>query len=74
MQVELSKLEDVEFTAPKLLAFQKYFAFYGLIRTDKAMSLMNLLTPRKGAPDHTRIIPIGSHSICTKITAPSFPI
>jgi hypothetical protein len=43
MQVELFKLEDVKFSNFKPQAFQKYFAFYGLIRTDTAMLLRDLL-------------------------------
>jgi hypothetical protein len=43
MQVELFKSEDVKFLIFKPPAFQKFFAFYGLIRTDTAMLLMDLL-------------------------------
>ena len=43
MQVELSKLEDVKFLSFRPSAFRKYFAFYGLIRTDTAMLLIDFL-------------------------------
>src|ERR1700678_2339538 len=43
MQVELSKLEDVKFSSFRPSAFRKYFAFYGLIRTDTAMLLIDFL-------------------------------
>jgi len=43
MQVELFKSEDVKFSIFKPPAFRKYFAFYGLIRTDTAMLLIDLL-------------------------------
>ena len=43
MQVELSKLEDVKFSSFRPSAFWKYFAFYGLIRTDTVMLLIDFL-------------------------------
>src|ERR1700678_1145381 len=43
MQVKLSKSEDVKFSSFRPSAFQKYFAFYGLIRTDTAMPLIDFL-------------------------------
>src|ERR1700678_2392821 len=43
MQFELSKSEDVKFSSFRPSAFQKYFAFYGLIRTDTAILLIDFL-------------------------------
>ena len=43
MQVEWSKLKDVKFSIFNLSAFQRYFAFFGPVRTDTTMLFIHFL-------------------------------
>jgi len=53
---------------PKLLGFCEYFAFFSPIRKALIMRPPGSESSQNEAPDHTRIIPIGPHPTCPKIT------